>query len=159
METHRVATVEAAKESPKITCLMKVPSSSLRSLELLKIYWGKKKLSGEMTNEQSLGNTSNLSEVSTACIMKIARVKLLQQASQNSDFFYTPSNDFPGLSSKDIQNVELAEFLQASAEKVALREFDRAQMLLKMCGCGASETGNPIQRLVFYFGRPQGQKQ
>ncbi|KAG9152299.1 hypothetical protein Leryth_025382 [Lithospermum erythrorhizon] len=66
--------------------------------------------------------------------------------------FIPPFNDFPGLSSEDIQKVELAVLLQASAEKVALREFQRAQMSLKMCCCGGSQTGNPIQRLVFYFG-------
>ncbi|GAA0164070.1 hypothetical protein LIER_19790 [Lithospermum erythrorhizon] len=107
---------------------MNVPSLSLRSLELLKIYWDKKKVSVETKNEQSLGNNSNLREVLTACIMKIAIVN------------------------EDMQDVELAILLQASAEKVSLKEFDRAQRLLNMCGCGASQTGNPVQRVVFFFG-------
>ncbi|GAA0166229.1 hypothetical protein LIER_21432 [Lithospermum erythrorhizon] len=149
--------IEVAKEPLEISRVMKVPSSSIGSWELLKTYWDRRKSSGEMMNKQVLAkklNTYNYREVSTACIMKIARAKLLLQASLNSDNLYAPDNvliNYPGLSAEAMEDVELALLLQASAENVAHREFDCARILLNMCDCCSPETGNPVQRVVFYF--------
>lgn len=56
-----------------------------------------------------------------------------------------------GLSFESNEDVELALLLLASADKVADQQFDRARKLLSMCSHLSSSTGNPIQRVVYYF--------
>ncbi|XP_019261537.1 PREDICTED: scarecrow-like protein 7 [Nicotiana attenuata] len=48
-------------------------------------------------------------------------------------------------------DLDLAELLQASAQLVATRKFDRAIKFLSLCNQSASATGTPVQRVVYYF--------
>ncbi|CAI0442179.1 unnamed protein product [Linum tenue] len=50
------------------------------------------------------------------------------------------------------------EHLLECAEKVGKGEFDRAIELLGRCNCWASQTGNPVQRLAYYFGNALRQR-
>ncbi|CAI0380006.1 unnamed protein product [Linum tenue] len=64
----------------------------------------------------------------------------------------TATVDAP-LSEEQSESVELAELLLEAVEKVGDRRFDDARALLRQCDGRASPTGNPIQRLVFYYSR------
>ncbi|KAK9933949.1 hypothetical protein M0R45_021118 [Rubus argutus] len=58
---------------------------------------------------------------------------------------------FAGLSYEESRDVELVEFLLASAEKVGYQQYERATKLLDLCDKLSSDTGNPVERVVFYF--------
>lgn len=57
----------------------------------------------------------------------------------------------PGLSVEEIKNIELATLLLAAAEKVSNQQYERASALLWQCNMLSSTTGNPVQRVVYYF--------
>ncbi|CAN1792193.1 DELLA protein DWARF8 [Linum perenne] len=56
-----------------------------------------------------------------------------------------------GLSYQDATRVELVEYLMAAAEKVGNKRHDQATHLLDLCDCLSSKTGDPVQRIVYYF--------
>ncbi|CAN0888603.1 DELLA protein DWARF8 [Linum grandiflorum] len=60
-------------------------------------------------------------------------------------------SDSSGLSCQDAIRVELVEYLLAAAEKVGNQHHDLAADLLDLCDCLSSETGDPVQRVVYYF--------
>ncbi|KAI3918935.1 hypothetical protein MKW98_017383 [Papaver atlanticum] len=55
------------------------------------------------------------------------------------------------LTIEEIRDIELVELLLASAESVSKKLFDIATKLVNQCVFFSSSTGNPIQRLVYYF--------
>ncbi|CAL1386794.1 unnamed protein product [Linum trigynum] len=59
--------------------------------------------------------------------------------------------DSTGLTEEEAKNVELMEYLLDCAEKVGKGKFDRAAVPLRLCNRLASQTGNPIQRVGYYF--------
>ncbi|GAA0184589.1 hypothetical protein LIER_31877 [Lithospermum erythrorhizon] len=101
-----------------------------------------------------------------SCSMEMPRYSLVSRkllkiysekkksSSQNSDAIYIPGSvfvDHSCTSPEDMENIELVLWLQDCAKKVADQEFNRARRLLKICGRDASQTGNPMQRIVYYF--------
>ncbi|CAI0626632.1 unnamed protein product [Linum tenue] len=58
-----------------------------------------------------------------------------------------------GLSIEDQKNVELAEYLLSSADRVSSRQYDEAISLVGLCDCLSSPKGNAVQRVVHYFAR------
>ena len=94
-------------------------------------------------------------KLSTEEIMRLAGAKFIQSASQTADGLSMLSHPFGfsfyGLSNEETRDVELAEFLFASAEKVGCQQFDSASKLLNQCDQWSSNTGNTIQRVVYYF--------
>ncbi|CAN1281515.1 DELLA protein RGL1 [Linum perenne] len=62
------------------------------------------------------------------------------------------------LSIDDQKNVELAEYLLSSADKVGNRQFNDASGWIDLCDCLSSPTGNPVQRIVHYFARALREK-
>ena len=76
-------------------------------------------------------------KLSTEEIMRLAGAKFIQSASQTADGLSMLSHPFGfsfyGLSNEETRDVELAEFLFASAEKVGCQQFDRASKLLNQC--------------------------
>ncbi|CAI0626319.1 unnamed protein product [Linum tenue] len=58
-----------------------------------------------------------------------------------------------GLSIEDQKNVELAEYLLSSADRVSSRQYDEAISLVDLCDCLSSPKGNAVQRVVHYFAR------
>lgn len=93
--------------------------------------------------------------LSTEEIIRVAGARFIQFSTQASNFPYTLSHSFEwsflGLTEREIRDVELVEFLLASAEKVGCQQFECAIKLLNQCYCLSSNTGNPVQRLVYYF--------
>ncbi|CAN4120619.1 unnamed protein product [Withania somnifera] len=91
---------------------------------------------------------------SAPTIMKIAKQRLLNHLSQKPDAYciiFNPLTANSGLPPELVQDLDLAELLQASAQLVATRSFDRARKLLSLCNQSASATGTPVQKIVYYF--------
>nr|GMD19933.1 stress response protein NST1-like isoform X2 [Ipomoea batatas] len=55
------------------------------------------------------------------------------------------------LTAHETRDVELVHLLLAAAEDVSRRQYDVAANLISRCMWTASHSGNPVQRLVFYF--------
>lgn len=133
---------------------------SLAPLELLNNYGnGFKWLNGDKVIEPS--NHMPCAKVegqklSTEEIMRKAGEKFIH-SSQTADGLSILSHPFGfsfyDLSNEETKDVELAEFLFTAAEKVACQQFDRASKLLNRCDQWSSNTGNPVQRLVYYFSK------
>ncbi|GAA0163717.1 hypothetical protein Leryth_017317 [Lithospermum erythrorhizon] len=143
-------------DQTKRCCLQEIPRSTSSALRLLMTC-----IKDEQPRRRRMEDNSTIpsgpssdKKISTADIMKIARAKLPQYKSQNSDLLssiITAFDSHSGLSSEDNDDIQLALLLQASAERVALQQFERAQRYLMMCNCWASQTGNPVQRVAYYF--------
>ncbi|KAJ4722033.1 DELLA protein [Melia azedarach] len=133
---------------------------SLASLELLKNYGsGFKRLKGERriepNNDMAFTKVESR-KLSTEEIMKIAGERFIRSSSRAvEDVVSMLSNpfdlSFSGLSAEEMRDVELAEFLLASAEKVGDQQYERATRLLNQCDLLSSHKGNPVQRIVYYF--------
>ncbi|KAL1807432.1 hypothetical protein ACET3Z_024422 [Daucus carota] len=132
-------------------------SSSLGSLELLSTFGCRlKRLRVEQGNDTSNNAVSgpNRKDLSTSDIVKVAMDKfrgLTAQSCSDPCMLVHSSNGYSGLYSEIDDDVESVLFLLSSADKVANEQFSRARKLLSMCSHLASHTGNPVQRLVYYF--------
>ncbi|KDP27929.1 hypothetical protein JCGZ_19009 [Jatropha curcas] len=131
---------------------------SLASLELLKKYGNNGRLNGGRIIDPSsdaLYTKHARSELSTEEIIRIAGARFIQSCCQTTDVASMLNNpfslSFSDLSSEVAKNVELVEFLLASAEKVGNQQYERATRLLNYCDISSSNTGNPVQRVVYYF--------
>ncbi|XP_065863795.1 DELLA protein RGL1-like isoform X2 [Euphorbia lathyris] len=133
--------------------------SSLASLQLLNDYAnGFNSLSSERTIEPC--NVSLCTEVadrrlSTVELVSMAGERFIQSRTARIDVISILDNPFgfsiPGLPGEEAEKVELAEVLLAAADKVGNQQFDHANRLLNLCDCSSSSTGNPVQRIVYYF--------
>ncbi|CAK7326361.1 unnamed protein product [Dovyalis caffra] len=124
---------------------------SSSSLDLLKDYTeGRRRLNIEPSKADLAGK-----KLSTEEIMRIAGAKFIQSCTRKADVGSMLNNPFDlcfsGLSDEETKNVELAETLLASAEKVGNQQYDRARKLLNQCDLLSSNNGNPVQRVVHYF--------
>ncbi|KAF5176841.1 Scarecrow-like transcription factor pat1 [Thalictrum thalictroides] len=125
---------------------------SLASLKLLSDYRnnGLNKSNEEKEIEQSNGR-----RLSTEEVIRVAGARYIQLYVQTDDDLSMLGHPFgcalSGLSTEEIKDVELAHFLLAAAEKVGNKQFERANKLLSQCDYLASITGNPVQRVVYYF--------
>ncbi|EXB71072.1 hypothetical protein L484_004207 [Morus notabilis] len=134
---------------------------SLAALELLNSYGsGFKRLKGQRIIEPiNHGNHSNsFTEVvaadrkfSTEEILRIAGARFIQSYSQQENYNHPFEWSFSGLSNEEIKDVELVELLLASAEKVESQQYESASRLVNLCDHLSSNTGNPVQRVVYYF--------
>ncbi|THG16481.1 DELLA protein RGL1-like [Camellia sinensis] len=131
---------------------------SSASLELLSNYaGGLKKLKGEkycsnLGDDETKGGGQKLS---TEEIMRVAGERYIQFSTQRVDEIFMLAHpygsSFSGLCLEETRDVELAHLLLAAAEKVGYQQYERASRLLKQCDWLASDTGNPVQRVVYYF--------
>ncbi|XP_027090560.1 DELLA protein GAI1-like [Coffea eugenioides] len=140
---------EGKKESPFLP---------LTSLEFLKQHGTKlKRLREGNLNELSSDtpmDTSHHPALSTPSLMKAAKAQLFKFNSQKIDVLsYVSSHigTLSGLRSEVPGDLELALLLQAAAEKVANQQYVQARKLLILCGCFASKSGSPVQRVVYCF--------
>ncbi|XWS14184.1 hypothetical protein CRYUN_Cryun36dG0101800 [Craigia yunnanensis] len=133
---------------------------SLSSLGLLNNYGsGFKRLHGERRSEgvnDILVFTEEANrKLSTEEVMRVAGEMFIQSSCQTIDSISMhghPFNlSFSGLSDQETRDVELAVILLAAAEKVGYQQYDRASRLLKQCDYMSSKTGNPVQRVIYYF--------
>lgn len=129
---------------------------SVAGLDLLNNYGsGFKKLNGEKIFECSTDEVASGRKLSTEEIMRVAGARFIRTAAQVADVPAMLSHpfqfSFAGLSYEESRDVELVEFLLASAEKVGYQQYERATKLLDLCDKLSSDTGNPVERVVFYF--------
>ncbi|KAF8040476.1 hypothetical protein BT93_B2642 [Corymbia citriodora subsp. variegata] len=96
-------------------------------------------------------------ELSTSETMRIASTKYIGLSSGAGDDLALPDY-FSCLSEDKIRNVQLAETLLAAAEKVGCQQFDEASGLLNQCDELCCSTGNPVERIVYYFSKALREK-
>ncbi|XVE65522.1 hypothetical protein DITRI_Ditri08aG0006500 [Diplodiscus trichospermus] len=101
-------------------------------------------------------------KLSTEEVMRFGGEMFIQSSCQTIDsisMLDRPFNlSFSGLSNEEKRDVELAVLLLAAAEKVGYQQYDRASRLLKQCDNLSSQTGNPVQRVVYYFAKALQEK-
>ncbi|KAF6134742.1 hypothetical protein GIB67_002143 [Kingdonia uniflora] len=131
--------------------MVNVPTT-MASLEILTNYpGGKKWMNGEKINvEQTCTKVEACKRLSTEEVMRVAGARYIEFSSQKYDQ-YPFAGALSGLAEEETKDVELAHLLFASAEKVGNQQFDRASRLLIQCDYLSSRTGNPVQRVVYYF--------
>lgn len=139
-------------------------SFPLASLDLLNNYrhgFKFNRLHGEadhQANANPIDDSLRARKLSTEDVMRIAGTRFIQSSSSSYqsdglDLLISHPYDFSfsGLSDEEKADVELAESLLASAEKVRSHQFQRASNLLRHCESMSSKTGNPVKRVVSYF--------
>ncbi|GFZ11502.1 hypothetical protein Acr_22g0009000 [Actinidia rufa] len=135
----------------------------LSSLGILKNYGsGFRRLNGERIKVPSYGTTCskpipkvNGQKLSTEDILCLAGNGFIQSSSQRIDGISALSHPFDtsflGLSYDETKDVELVQNFLASAEKAGQQQYNCASKLLSQCDELSSDTGNPVQRVVYYF--------
>ena len=136
---------------------------SLSSLELLNNYGGGlKKLKAENSSNVSSEVNVEPQRLSTEEIMRVAGARYMEFSSQRGDDFAFHRHPFGfalmGLSQEETKDVELVHLLLSAAEKVGCQQFEGASRLLTRCEWIASDTGNPVERVVFYFAKALREK-
>lgn len=138
-------------------------STPLASLELLEKYGkGFKRLLCDegktMQPIDDLAATTNEvgRKLSTEDVMRVAGTRFIQSSSEStavSEYLVSHpfSLSFSGLSDEEKKDVELAESLLATAEKVGYQQYERASKFLRHCESLSSKTGSPVKRVVYYF--------
>ncbi|CAL5423331.1 unnamed protein product [Camellia sinensis] len=110
--------------------------------------------------EVSVGNLSNQAQMygwklSTEEIMRVAGERYVRFSTQRVCNFSTSMHPYGcammGLSMDETKDVELVQLLLSAADKLGYQQYDRASRLLSQCEWMSSETGNPVQRIVYYF--------
>ncbi|KAI3918934.1 hypothetical protein MKW98_017382 [Papaver atlanticum] len=134
---------------------------SLTSLELLNNYTKRlKKLkderrSNELQNEAKFTTVDSGGRLSTEEVFRVAGARFIQLSAKQDDDTFVFTNQFDcsisSLSDEESKDVELAQLLLASAESVNNKQFDLASRLLTQCDYLSTTTGNPVQRVVYYF--------
>ncbi|KAK8623916.1 hypothetical protein V6N13_065276 [Hibiscus sabdariffa] len=92
---------------------------------------------------------------STEEIMRIAGEMFLKSCGQTVDGISTIDHpfcvSFSGFSDRETGDVKLVMLLLAAAEKIGYQQYESASRLLTQCDYMSSKTGNPVQRVVYYF--------
>ncbi|MCD9641998.1 hypothetical protein HAX54_028584 [Datura stramonium] len=134
---------------------------SLASLELLNNYGRLSKKSSEenlSTNALSCGAClGNSHKLSIEEILRVAGERYIQYSTQRLDgismFIHPYGSALSGLCMEETRDVELVHHLLAAAEEVSNQQFHLASKLISRCMWVASDSGNPVQRLSFYFAK------
>ncbi|CAN1195033.1 DELLA protein GAI1 [Linum perenne] len=149
------AQVPVSDQNPRISNF----DSSSALFDLLRgATCGSRKLSNARTNVRKANfdsvenGDSDSVGLSTEEFVRMAGARFIQSSSKSGDLV-TDMNSFSGLSDDEFKNVELVEFLLTAAEKVGDEQFERARNLLTECDLQSSPSGDPVQRLVYYFSR------
>ncbi|KAL1339483.1 hypothetical protein AAHE18_U040600 [Arachis hypogaea] len=116
---------------------------------------GRRNLSG--ASEEAKTSTSiSPQKLSTEEIVRLAGTRYVQYSSQWQDNWFMPMHPYAQigfmiLSEEENRDIDLAQFLLASADKIGCQQFERANSLLLQCQWNSSNLGNTVQRLVFHF--------
>ncbi|XP_071708578.1 DELLA protein GAI1-like isoform X2 [Rutidosis leptorrhynchoides] len=101
-------------------------------------------------------------KLSTDAVIRLGGERFIQSFSSSTKDVSTLSHpygtSFSGLSDQQVQDVQLIENLLLCAEKVSQQQFERSIKLLEWCDVLSSNSGNPIQRLVYYFSKTLREK-
>lgn len=140
----------------------KVPFLSLAPFELLRNNLRScKNTGGEKVGDVN-GGANVHQKLSALVIMRLAGERFIQFSSNKfiniNNLLHPYGSALSNLSPEDNQDVELAQILLAAAEKVSDQQYDRARKFLSQCQLAASNTGNPVQRAVFYFAQALGER-
>lgn len=100
---------------------------------------------------------SSVSRLSTVEVMRVARARFIQFSSQKYADDSIPNHVLGcaplGLSDQEAKEVELAHLLLAFADKVGKQQYDQARKLQNLCHFLSSNTGNTVQKVVYYFSK------
>ncbi|XAR57010.1 hypothetical protein NMG60_11025007 [Bertholletia excelsa] len=134
----------------------------LASLCLLNKYGrGLNRLNQVRVQESECGAESSRNggnQLSTVEVMKLARERLTYYFSQSSLDLPMLMSHNRGLSYEVGEYVELAQFLIASAWKVANQQFDFARKLLRVFDHSCKIDGYPVERVLYYFSKALRQR-
>ncbi|MCD9641999.1 hypothetical protein HAX54_028585 [Datura stramonium] len=140
----------------------KVPFSSLVPFELLRNNLSRcKNTEGDKVRDVNDGANMH-HKLSAMQIMRLAGERFIQFSSNKfiniNNLLHPYGSALSDLSPEDNQDVELAQILLAAAEKVSDQQHDCARKFLSQCQPLASNTGNSVQRAVFYFAQALGER-
>ncbi|CAN0855430.1 DELLA protein RGL2 [Linum grandiflorum] len=122
--------------------------------DMLRVGSRKRNSSSRTVHKPSVIEPVDSVALSTEELIRIAGARFIHFSSESGDSVAGSFDlTFSGLSDEELKNVELAEFLLMAAEKVGDEQFERASSLLAECDLQSSTTGDPVQRLVYYFSR------
>ncbi|KAF9604584.1 hypothetical protein IFM89_008028 [Coptis chinensis] len=158
---------QSSQESPKLESILheisdiaehkKEQQISLASLKLLSNYRSELRRSNEdkLNKQRPTSTTADGRRLSTEEVLRVAGARYIQLFVEKDDDLSMLGHPFGcalfGLSDEEIKDVELVHFLLGAVEKVGNKQFERASKLLSQCYYLASNTGNPVQRVVYYF--------
>ncbi|KAK3034619.1 hypothetical protein RJ639_033574 [Escallonia herrerae] len=149
MQTPNIELCEPTKGRPPF------PVASSKQELVSPIATGFKLVGDESLRTPSNNTTSSSRNLSTEDIMRKAGERYIQFSTQQVDGFvrsiHPYGSSLSSLSIEEIRDVELAHHLLAAAEEVCYKQFDFASRLLIRCESRASASGNPVERIVFYF--------
>lgn len=92
--------------------------------------------------------------LSTEEILRTGGAIFIQSSHKTGDSSITGQpyfSSFSNRSDKEREEIELAQNLLSSAEKVANQQFDSASKLLNLCDHPSLKHGTPLERVVYYF--------
>ncbi|KAL4592398.1 hypothetical protein LXL04_005390 [Taraxacum kok-saghyz] len=114
------------------------------------------------TNQESLRHEIKESKLSTDAVIRLGGERFIQSCSSSVNDISMPAHpyggSFSGFNDQEAKDVEMIENLLLSAEKVTHQQFERSIKLLEWCDVLCSSSGNPIQRLVYYFSKALREK-
>jgi len=116
-------------------------------------------LDEEFINDTSDEDMSPIAErgnaLSTEEVVRVAAAYFIQLSALESG---DPSKlrlpfglSFSNLTSDEVKNVDLVCLLMAAAERESNQQFDKAKSLTGQCCTLSSHTGDPVQRVIYYF--------
>ncbi|KAL4588790.1 hypothetical protein LXL04_001685 [Taraxacum kok-saghyz] len=128
--------------------------NSPASLELLSCIRSKFKHLPKASIDETVPESAG--KLSTVEIIELAAEKFIKFSTQRVSgytMFTHPygSSAFTSLSIDETREVELVFQLLTAADKVCRKQFDIACKFITRCGWVASDSGSPVERLVFYF--------
>lgn len=135
---------------------LKPYTSCTTSFEILSNYGrgNEKSRDGILSNQESKITVSG-QKLSAEAILRVAGERYIQFSNKKLDgittFIHPYGSALSSLSTEETRGADLAHILLAAAEKVSYKQFYSASRLLTHCECMASDSGNAVERIVFYF--------
>lgn len=126
------------------------------SFEILSGY-GRGKGKSRNKNMSNQENETGISgqKLSAEEIMRVAGKRYIQFSNSKLDgittFIHPYGSALSGLSAEETRGADLAHILLAAAEKVSYKQYDSATKLLAYCESMTSDSGNAVERIIFYF--------
>lgn len=94
-------------------------------------------------------------KLSTADIMRVAGERYIQFSNNHLDaitmFIHPYSSSLSDMSTEEASGADLAYLLLTAAENVTYKHYDQASRSLTQSDSMSSDTGNPVQRVSYYF--------
>ncbi|KAK1354332.1 Della protein gaip [Heracleum sosnowskyi] len=118
---------------------------------------GKEKFREGIIGGQCSKSTVTDNKLTTEEIMRAAGERFIHFSNKKLDgitsFIHPEGSALSSLSPEDTKMVDLAHLLLDSAEKVGSNQFDAADKLLTHCEGKVSESGHPVERIIYHFSK------